>query len=68
MSQRAHYQNHKNLGFRPKVCASPLEIDKINKAIVALNKAKSAKTEKEFLELVSTGFNYCRTICRGRIL
>lgn len=72
MASRASYQSHKNLGFnrknRPNAIASPNETNQINMAIVALNKAKSANTEKEFLELVSTAFNYSRTICRGRLL
>lgn len=68
----ASYQTHRNIGFntknRPGKIASDNETNQINKAIVALNNAKKATTEKEFIELVSTAFNYSRHICRGRIL
>ena len=71
-TSRASYQTHKALGFnrknRPGNIASPNETNQINQAILALNKAKSAKTEAEFVELVSTAFNYSRQICRSRIL
>lgn len=66
------FQNHRNVGFnrknKPNAIASVNETHQINTAIVALNKAKSVKTEREFVELVSQAFNNCRTICRGRIL
>lgn len=69
----ASYQTHSpNLGFnkknRPGAIASENETFQLNKAINALASAKKATTEKEFVELVSTAFNNCRTVCRGRIL
>lgn len=71
-TSHASYQSHKGLNFNRKnrkgAIASDNETNQINLSIVALNKAKSATTEKEFLELVSTAFNYSRHICRSRML
>lgn len=71
-TSHASYQSHKGIGFnrknRPGRIASDNEINQLNKAIKALHDAKSAKTENEFLELVSTAYNYSRGICRSRIL
>jgi hypothetical protein len=51
---------------RPKRVASPLEIEKINLAIVALNDAKLSTNEPEFLVRLSDAVKIARDLWRGR--
>lgn len=51
---------------RPRRIASDGELHKINKAIVALNEAKNALSEPEFLVRLSDAMKIARDLWRGR--
>lgn len=70
-TQRASYQQTPQIpGYgkrrKPKPVASHGEVDALNKAIIALNKAKSSTNEKDFLVHISEAFRIARLLFRGR--
>jgi len=57
------------LGRVPKKIASDPETGQINKAIIALNKAKNeTNSEAAFIAALTEAFRLTRNIVRGRIL
>lgn len=69
---RASYQKHGNFTSKPKSqppkgIASPLEMQKLNSAIVALSNAKKATTEAALTAQTSEAYRLCRDIVRGRL-
>lgn len=67
--QRAAYQRpNVALGNRnkPRRIASDGELHKINKAIMALDSAKSSTSEPEFLVKLSDAMKIARDLWRGR--
>ncbi len=69
-AQRAAYQRPSvTIGSnrnKPKRIASDGELHKINKAIMALDEAKSSTNEAQFLVLVSDAMKIARDLFRGR--
>jgi len=53
---------------RPKVAASPLEMEKLNSAICALSGAKKATNENDLIKELQSGYKTIREILRSRIL
>lgn len=70
---RTTKQDHRNIGFKPKdnykdACSSKEERDQLNKIILCLKEAKSAKKEDDFIRLVSDAHRITRQIVRSRII
>ena len=68
-AKRASYAHpHVRIGHRnkPRRIASDGEIHKINKAVMALNEAKSATDEATFLVRISDAMKIARDLFRGR--